>query len=82
MTIPEEPKAQGLKQAPERGLEQGLEQGLVLARRQTLERLMTLKFGPLSDTVSVRIQAADLEVLDCWLERVLTADTADAVVEL
>jgi flagellar biosynthesis/type III secretory pathway protein FliH len=85
MTIAEELKAQGLEQGREQGLvqgrEQGLVQGLVLARRQTLERLMTVKFGSLSDRVSARIQAADLEVLDVWLERILSVDTPDAVVE-
>ena len=73
MTIAEQLKAQGL--------EQGLEQGLVRGRRQTLEKQMALKFGPLSDAVSARIQAADLELLDRWLERILTATTPDAVVE-
>jgi flagellar biosynthesis/type III secretory pathway protein FliH len=77
MTIAEELKAQGLKQ----GLEQGLEQGLVRGQRQALERQMLLKFGPLSDAVSARIQAANLEMLERWLERILTADTPDAVVE-
>jgi hypothetical protein len=73
MTVADELRAEGVKQ--------GLEQGLVRGRRQTLERLMTLKFGPLSDAVSTRIQVADLEVLDHWLDRILTADTPDAVVE-
>jgi predicted transposase/invertase (TIGR01784 family) len=78
MTIAEQLKAQGLKQ----GLVQGREEGREEGRRQTLETLMTLKFGPLSDIVSARIQAADVEVLDRWLERILTADSPDAVVEL
>jgi hypothetical protein len=89
MTIAEELKAQGLNQGLVQGREQGLVQGreqglvrgLVLGRRQTLERLMTVKFGPLPEAVIGRIQAADLEVLDLWLERILSADTPDAVVE-
>jgi predicted transposase/invertase (TIGR01784 family) len=76
MTIAEELKAQGLKQ----GIQQGLEQGLVRGQRQALERQMTLKFGPLPDAVSARIQAATQEMLERWLERILTADTPDAVV--
>jgi hypothetical protein len=43
---------------------------------------MTRKFGPLPESVVARIQAADFEVLDRWFERVLTADSPGAVVEL
>jgi hypothetical protein len=42
---------------------------------------MALKFGPLSDAVSARIEVADLDGLDRWLGRILTADSPDAVVE-
>jgi hypothetical protein len=42
---------------------------------------MAAKFGPSSAAVSARIEAADLELLDDWLERILDADTAEAVVE-
>jgi flagellar biosynthesis/type III secretory pathway protein FliH len=82
MTIAEELKAQGLKQGLEQGREQGLEQGLVRGQRQALERQMALKFGPLTDAVSARIQSANREMLERWLERILTADSPDAVVEL
>ena len=61
---------------------QGLEQGLARGRQQSLERLMTLRFGPLPEAVTARIHAANLELLDRWLELVLTADSPDAVVEL
>jgi hypothetical protein len=77
MTIADEPDATDSHP----GLEQGLARGLVRARRQVLERLMTAKFGPSSAAVSARIEAADLELLDDWLERILDADTAEAVVE-
>lgn len=73
MTVADELRAEGLKQ--------GFEQGIVSGLRQTLERLMNLKFGPLSDAVSARIQAADVEGLDRWLGRILSADSPDAVVE-
>ena len=76
-TTAEELKAQGLKQ----GLEQGLEQGLTRGRRESLVKLMTVKFGPLPESVTARIEGADLELLDCWLECLFTADTAEAVVE-
>jgi hypothetical protein len=80
MTIAEQLRAQGLKLGLEQGRELGLEQRLARGRRQSLERLMTFKFGPLPEHVAARIRAAELEVLDRWLERVLTAGSPDAVV--
>jgi len=87
MTMAEELIAQGFEQ----GFEQGLElsrrelasrQRFVLGLRKGLEHVMTLKFGPLPEAVSARIQAADHEVLDRWLDRLGTAATPGAVVEL
>ncbi len=69
MTIAEQLKAQGL--------EQGLEQG----RRQSLQKLLALKFGPLSEVATARIRDADAETLDRWLERILSADSAEDVLE-
>jgi hypothetical protein len=43
---------------------------------------MARKFGPLPEPVTARIQAADFEVLERWFERILTADSPLAVVEL
>jgi len=73
MTIAEELRAQGREQERQRGLAR---------QRQNLEKLITLRFGPLPEAVTARIQAADFDVLDRWFERVLTADSPDAVVEL
>jgi hypothetical protein len=70
MTIAEQLRKEGLKQ--------GLEQG----RRQALEKLMVLKFGPLSEAVAVRIRGADAGVVERWLERILVANTAEEAVEL
>lgn len=58
-----------------RGLEQGLQQG----RRQVLEKLLGWKFNPLPPAVLERVQAADADQLDRWLERVLTADSLEGV---
>lgn len=74
LTIADRLKAEGSRQ--------GLAHGLAEGRRQSLEKLMSLKFGPLSDAVSAWIQAADAELLDRWLARVLTASSPNAVVEL
>ena len=59
------------------GLEQGLEQGLLLGRREEavsiLERLLSKRFGPLSETARDRIHNASLEQLDHWTDRLLDA---------
>jgi predicted transposase/invertase (TIGR01784 family) len=72
-TIAEELRAQGREQERQHSLHR---------QRQTLERLMTRKFGHLPEAVAACIQAADFEALDRWFERVLTAESPDAVVEL
>jgi len=82
MTIAEQLQARGLERGLQQGLEQGREQGLMQARRETLEMQLTMKFGSLSAAVTARLQAADVDTLGRWLARILTADSADAVVEL
>jgi predicted transposase YdaD len=58
----EEGREQGLEQGREQGLEQGREQGLEKARREDLEALrrallrrLTLRFGPVPDSVRERL---------------------------
>jgi len=75
MTIAEDMHKKGL----ERGLEQGLERGLLLGQRNTLLKQLSLKFGPLGDEVRVRVEQATAADLGLYVERVLTADTIDAV---
>ena len=57
------------------GLERGLEQG----EARGLTRLLERGFGPLPRTVRDRVAAADLDELDAWLDRILDADSLDAV---
>jgi hypothetical protein len=42
-------------------------------------RLITLKFGPPSESIRQRVQKADTETLLQWSERVLTAQSLDEV---
>ena len=67
--------AQGIEQGLERGLEQGKRQG----EAEVLLRLLERKFGPTSAKLRQRIQEADAETLLNWSERILTADTPEAV---
>jgi hypothetical protein len=44
-------------------------------------RLLTRKFGPVPDRVRERINAASIEQLEVWCERVLDAATLDDVLD-
>ncbi|QOR69716.1 Rpn family recombination-promoting nuclease/putative transposase [Ruania alkalisoli] len=60
-----------------------LEQGIALGRAEgqaaTLARLLTQKFGPLTTEQTARIQGASIDQLETWTDRILTADTIEAV---
>jgi hypothetical protein len=61
------------------GIEQGIEQGKTLGTRGTLSRQLTLKFGPLPEHATARLDRATEAELSSWEERVLTARTLDEV---
>jgi hypothetical protein len=46
---------------------------------KVLLKQLALKFGPLSDSVTERVNSASLTELDAWTSRVLTAATLDEV---
>jgi predicted transposase/invertase (TIGR01784 family) len=63
------------KQLIQQGRVEGRAEGRAEGRRQTLAKLITLRFGgPDADTLA-RLQAASEEELDLWIERVLTAES-------
>ena len=63
----------------EQGREQGREQGQQQGEARVLMRLIERKFGQPPERVRQRILEADSETLLNWSERILTADTLDAV---
>ena len=71
----------------EEGREQGREQGLVKGRAEgvlaggtgVLLRLLEKKFGALPQEAVAKLQAATQEQVDKWTERILTADSLEAV---
>ncbi len=71
MTIAEQLRAEG----EAKGLVKGRAEGM----RRTLRKQLELKFGRVDDATVSRIDAADEATLDGFLERVLTADSLDAV---
>ncbi len=55
------------------------EEGRVEARVETLRRLVALKFGELSPELEQRLAAAPPDEIDRLLERILFADSIDAL---
>jgi hypothetical protein len=63
----------------DRYIEQGINQGQRLGEATAVLRLIERKFGPPSEAVRARILAADGKTLRDWSERLLIADSVDAV---
>jgi hypothetical protein len=74
-TIAEQLRAEG----EAKGFSEGEAKGHVRALRGTLEKQLQIKFGELEDHHRARIASATPEQLDRFVERVLTADTLEAV---
>ncbi|BAZ92978.1 uncharacterized protein FOKN1_0576 [Thiohalobacter thiocyanaticus] len=68
-------EAEKMSTFAERFRQQGMQQG----EAQVLLRQMTRRFGPLPEPVRQRIETADAEQLLEWSERVLTAASAEEV---
>ena len=66
---------QGMVQGMQRGLMQGRAEGEAYA----LRRLLQKRFGPLSEDVLARLQAASIDELELWLDRALDADSLAGV---
>ncbi len=64
-----------LKEAREEGREEGAQE----KSRNTLTKLLTLRFGPLPDAVVQCLSEAKVERLDAWTEKVLFASSLDEV---
>ncbi len=69
----------------EEGREEGRQEGREEGRREALltliERQLELRFGPLPEAIRGRLEGADADTLLHWADRVLTADTLEAVFE-
>ena len=63
----------------DRYIEQGINQGQRLGEATAVLRLIERKFGPPSDSVRERVLAADSDTLLEWLDRILVAESVDAV---
>jgi predicted transposase/invertase (TIGR01784 family) len=74
-----EGEAKGRAEGEAKGRAEGEAKGRAEGKAETLRKLLTLKFGQLPEGALRRLGAAKEQDLDRWLERVLTADSLDAV---
>jgi len=63
----------------ERWVEEGLQQGLRQGEAQVLRRQLTRRFGALPEWAEERLTQAEPTQLEIWADRVLDADSLDAV---
>ena len=69
----------GLAKGRSEGLAEGRSKGLAEGKADTVMKQLRLRFGELSEAVKARVARASLEELEVWTERVLTAESLDAV---
>lgn len=79
MTTGEELMREGEQRGLERGRAEGMQTGLETGLQQTLLRLLGHRFGRMDQKVVARVRAARPEQLQLWLDRILTADSLEAV---
>ena len=75
----EEIMGQITQPAFDEGQKQGFIQGEAKGKAEALARLLTRRFGALPATVRQRVFAADVDVLDRWLDAAIDAPTLEAV---
>src|SRR5699024_3242008 len=62
-----------------KGIEQGIERGIDKGRAATLRKQLQLKFRDLDADVLARLDNASETELELWTERILFADSVEAV---
>jgi hypothetical protein len=67
------------KEGFERGIAKGRQEGRQEQTRAMVRRLLSRRFGPLSEGIEARLEAADLGRLEAYADRLLDAPTLDAV---
>jgi hypothetical protein len=75
----EEGIERGVEKGIEAGIEQGIEQGQLSADRKTLQRLVSKRFGEVAAYFQNRIDSAEPEQLERWLDNVLDAQSIEQV---
>jgi hypothetical protein len=57
------------------GIEQGIEQGIGRGEMILLRRMLTKRFGELSEAIESRLTQASIADLELWSDRILEAKT-------
>ncbi|WP_163560293.1 DUF4351 domain-containing protein [Halomonas sp. NO4] len=63
------------------GIEKGRQEGRQEGEARLLAKQMSLKFGDLPAWAQDRIETASTEQLEAWAERILTADSLEALLD-
>jgi hypothetical protein len=66
---------EALDKGERQGISQGISQGVTKGERALLLRQLRARFGNLPVAAIARIEAADVTLVECWGERVLSAQT-------
>jgi hypothetical protein len=66
--------------AAEKWVAEGEARGIAKGKAELLRKLLTLKFGELSEEAQQTLARASEIQLDRWTERILSAETLDAVI--
>ena len=61
------------------GKSEGRTEGRTEEARRMLARLLTRRFGVSATEVDARLQAATLEQLEAWVDRILDVESVDAL---
>jgi hypothetical protein len=70
----------GIEKGVKQGVKQGIKQGIKQGAAKTLLRLLERKFGP--EAVQAhreRIEGAEIDQLEAWLDRILSAETPESI---
>jgi hypothetical protein len=58
---------------------EGRAEGRTEGRAEALVQMLTIKFGPLPDSVTQKVHAAPGDQVQAWMARAVTAETLDQV---
>ncbi|WP_256439208.1 DUF2887 domain-containing protein [Thiorhodospira sibirica] len=70
---------QGLQKGVEQGIQKGVKQGVQKAKAEALLTLITQKYGAPAEAIKTQINSATVEELDIWIQRILTAESLEAL---
>ncbi|HET6583164.1 MAG TPA: hypothetical protein VFG69_06950, partial [Nannocystaceae bacterium] len=76
-----EGEAKGKAEGKAEGEAKGKAEGRSEAQRETLVKLLSLKFAPLEESTLARVRVASPDELERWIERILAAPNLAAVFE-